>query len=313
MSSEAADDDAMSILRAAAWVVLFGCVACGEDSGPGAGAGASGGVGGNVGGAPSGGAAGTGGTSGASGGGAGGNPSGGTAGAAGSSGGASGGGAGAGGSSGSDAGDAGDAGGVPLPGFGAISGDCGPIDATEILSPNPYSFDTNIDFGTLTFDTNALSVGGKKIWDAGNLGGSSIHSEIFSYEVLYRCELATLLKTEGEVAYTDTGGKKTDLLVEIDGYKVGVSVTRAFIYPPGTPYTQSAAQALLEKKLGDILLSTQNVKPEDAWKKQILHVLAYDKQHRDALAQAYPLVAPATRADTIVMVTITDGNDAFMY
>ncbi len=88
----------MSILRAAAWVVLFGCVACGEDSGPGAGAGASGGVGGNVGGAPSGGAAGTGGTSGASGGGAGGNPSGGTAGAAGSSGGASGGGAGAGGS-----------------------------------------------------------------------------------------------------------------------------------------------------------------------------------------------------------------------
>jgi hypothetical protein len=156
-------------------------------------------------------------------------------------------------------------------------------------------------------------VGGKKVYDDGNLGGSSIFSEVFSYEVLYRCELATLLKTETEIAYTDTGGKKTDLLVEIDGYKLGVSVTRAFAYPPGTTYTVAMAQSLLDKKLSDIVLSTQNVAAADAWKKQILHILAYDKQHRDALAQAYPTIPASTRADTIVMVTVTDGDDAFMY
>ncbi|MFO0571815.1 MAG: hypothetical protein U0263_39695 [Polyangiaceae bacterium] len=39
----------------------------------------------------------------------------------------------------------------------------------------------------------------------------------------------------------------------------------------------------------------------------------YDSQHRDALAQAYPLIPATTRADTIVMVTVTNGNDAFMY
>jgi len=194
-----------------------------------------------------------------------------------------------------------------------LFGDCGPLDATEILSPNPYSFDNSLDFGASAFDYTALSPGGKKVHDDGNLGGSSLFSEIFSYEVLYRCELAKLLKTEAEVGYADVGGKKTDLLVEIDGYKVGVSVTRAFIYPPGTPYTVTLAQGLLEKKLGDILLSTQNVLPADAWKKQMLHVLAYDKQHRDALAQAYPLVSASTRADTLVMVTVTDGNDAFVY
>ena len=214
---------------------------------------------------------------------------------------------------GGGAGIGGSAGAVPLPGFGKIIGDCGPIDATEITSASPFSFQNAIDFGTAAFDEKALSAGGKKLYDAGNLGGSSLHSEVFSFEVLYRCELASLLKTEAQVTYTDVGGKKTDLLVELDGYKVGVSVTRAYAYPPGTPYTLTLAQGLLEKKLGDILLSTKNVAAADAWKKQILHILAYDGQHRDALTQAYPLVPAATRADTIVMITVTDGNDAFMY
>jgi hypothetical protein len=75
----------------------------------------------------------------------------------------------------------------------------------------------------------------------------------------------------------------------------------------------SAAEALLEGKLGDILLSTQNVKPVHAWQKQILHVLAYDNQHRDALLSAYPQLPAAIRADTLVMITVTDGADAFVY
>ncbi|MBK7584873.1 MAG: hypothetical protein IPI67_32375 [Myxococcales bacterium] len=293
-------------------IVLALCAAatlsCGDDSG----ARGSGGAGviGNGGGA-TGGGAGAGAFGGSGGGaGAGGASSGGSASSGG--GGASGGSAGGGGSAVGGAGGA-DAGSVPLPGQGTLLGDCGPLSQTEILSSSPYSYDNSIDFGSSVFDYNLLSLGGKKAYDDGNLGGSSLLSEVFSYEVLYRCELAKLLKTEAEIVYTDAGGKKTDLLVEIEGYKVGVSVTRAFIYPPGTPYTVSVAQGLLEKKLGDIVLSSKNVATSDAWKKQILHVLAYDAQHKDALKQAYPLIAPATRADTVVMVTVTDGNDAFIY
>jgi hypothetical protein len=295
--------------------LLFVALACGgEGSGGQSGSGgalASGGV-------AAGGSAGTGGAL------TGGTDAGGFAGIAGSSeagglagAGASGGSAGAGGAGGSaGAGGGAGAGGtpsVPLPGFGTIQGDCGPIDSTELLSSGPFVFHTNLDFASMVFNYAALSPGGKIVHDDGNLGGSSLHSEIFSYEVLYRCELAALLKTEGKIEYQPSATKKTDLLVQLDGYKIGVSVTRAFAFPAGSTYSVAQAQGLLEGKLADILISTQGVKPVDSWQKQILHVLAYNEQHRDALKQAYPNVPAKTKADTIVMVTVTDGDDGFIY
>ncbi|MEZ4228111.1 MAG: hypothetical protein R3B89_03040 [Polyangiaceae bacterium] len=151
------------------------------------------------------------------------------------------------------------------------------------------------------------------MYDADNLGGNSLYSGVFSYEVLYRCELAKLLKTETEISYQDAGGKKTDILVEIDGYKVGVSVTRAFAFPSGSIYSQTDALTLLEKKLGDIPLSTANVSTSDAWEKQILHILTYNDQHRDALFQAYATLDSSYKNDTLVYVTVTDGMDDFIY
>ncbi len=101
--------------------------------------------------------------------------------------------------------------------------------------------------------------------------------------------------------------------MNIDGYKIGVSVTRAYAFPPGSTFSVTQAQNLLDGKLSDILLSSANVAAADAWQKQILHVLAYNDQHKDALAQAYPMIPANTRADTIVMVTVTHGDDAFIY
>jgi hypothetical protein len=208
---------------------------------------------------------------------------------------------------------AGSGGELPLDGFGAIDGDCGVLSPTELTSASSYLFENSIDFGALPFDYAALSPGGQEVYDDGNLGGSSLHSEIFSYEVLYRCELAQLLKTEGEIAYQDAGGAKTDLLVSVDDLSTGVSVTRAFKYPPSEPYTVSDALALLEDKLAGVLDSSANVEPTDGWSKQILHILAYADEHASSLAQAYPQVASAVRADTIVLVTVTHGDDEFVY
>lgn len=304
--------------RLTLWVTVGALVltGCGDDSSGGGsgGSGASGGVSGASGsagqsaggssGSSSGGSAGVGGSTAGTGG---------SGGATGGSGGApTGGSAGVGGSGGATGGTGGSED-VPLQGFGTISGDCGPIDSEEILSPDPFSFETHLDFGTSAFDYELLSTGGKYVYDAGNLGGNSLYSEVFSYEVLYRCELAKLLKTETEISYQDSGGKKTDILVEIDGYKIGVSVTRAFAFPAGSTYTQGDAQTLLEKKLGDIPLSTANVAAADAWQKQILHILAYNDQHRDAIFQAYGTLDSSYKADTLVYVTVTDGVDDFMY
>jgi len=206
-----------------------------------------------------------------------------------------------------------DPGEVPLEGFGEITGDCGVLDEDEWGDPSPFLFRNAVDFGTEEFDVELLSEGGQQIIEDDNLGGSSIHSEAIAFDMLYRCELAELLKTEAEILYLDDGGKKTDELVEIDTYRIGVSVTRAFHWPPEDPYTVEEAQELLEDKLGDVLLSFDNADPADAWTRSILHVVAYDPSYADSIETAFAQVDAATQADTIVVVTVTDGEDEFIY
>ena len=197
-------------------------------------------------------------------------------------------------------------------GLGKIAGRCGVLDLEDLQSDGPRFVVNTIDFD-VGFDYDQLTPGGQEVHDDGNLGGSSLFSEVISYDVLARCEAAALLKTEAEIVYTDEMGTKTDLLVELQGRKLGVSVTRALGFPFDDPYTVQQAQALLEDKLGDIPASTANVAPEDAWTKQILHVLAYGPMHAQSLETAYEALGPDVRLDTLVIVTVTDGDDAFIY
>lgn len=208
---------------------------------------------------------------------------------------------------------------VPLPGFGTLTGECGVLDETELLSPQPFLFVNQLDFGTTPFtgDLDVLSPGAQEVLTDGNAGGSSSFSETFSFDVLYRCELATLVKTENEVIYT-TPGKMTDILVEVDGVKLGVSVSRAFIMNCATSYTLDSAKSLLDKKLKGIQASSALVAPQDAWQKQILHLLTCGPEHLALVKQAWSemLASPEAAAvvgDTIVIVTVTDGADAFIY
>lgn len=204
---------------------------------------------------------------------------------------------------------------LPLPGFGTITGSCGVIDE-QLLSPDPSVIVNAIDFGTDPWDNPAdlglLTSGGQEMVADGNAGGSSLESEIFSLEVLTRCEGATLVKTETEVVY-DVSGSITDILVEIDGMKVGVSVTRAVGFPRDAAYTEATATALLTRKLTDIQESTANVSAGDRWVKQILHVIAYADQHVAAMQAAYAALDPSVKADTILWVTRSDGDDEFLY
>jgi hypothetical protein len=200
-------------------------------------------------------------------------------------------------------------------GFGAIMGACGVLDSA-LTSSSASTVSNSIDFGTDPYDDSdapRLTAGGREILSDGNAGGSSLFSELFAYEVLARCEGAELLKTETEVVYTDPMGKITDLLVSIDGLKIGVSVTRAVSFPRDASYTPQDALPLIQRKLEDILVSTANVAAEDRWVKQILHVIAYDQPHADSVFGAYELVDPNTRSDTILIVTRSDGDDEFIY
>lgn len=202
---------------------------------------------------------------------------------------------------------------LPLAGFGAISGDCDELDV-ELDAPEPSLFASAIDFEVAYTDADRdmLTAGGQKILDDGNAGGSSLLSEVFAFEVLARCELAGLSRTETEIRY-DVEGAITDLLVSIDGAPIGVSVTRAVAFPFDDPYTAEQARMLLDDKLAGVLESSANVAAADRWEKQILAILAYGPGHADALAVAYAEVDPAVAADTIVWIVVTDGADDFIY
>jgi len=202
---------------------------------------------------------------------------------------------------------------VPLDGLGVVACSCNAIDDAVWNSSTPLLLQNSVDLGTTGWDPAQLTPGGQKIVADGNLGGSSVESEALAYDVLARCEFATLLKSEGEILYTDNGGKKTDELVSIDARKVGVSVTRAYHYPPTDPCTPAEAQALLTKKLGDIPLSAANAAPSDAWERSILAVVAVTQQCADVYAQQWGQLDAALKGDTIVVLTVTDGEDSAIY
>lgn len=200
-------------------------------------------------------------------------------------------------------------------GFGSIMGQCGVVTDTVLDAMMPAWFEGELTFGDRyddPVDRPRLTPGGLEIILDGNAGGSSLYSEVFAYEWLARCEGATLLKTETEIIY-DIDGKKADLLVELRGRKIGVSVVRAVTFPFGTAYTMDAATTIITRKLDDLALATTQVSAADLWTEQAVAALAYDLQHAQMLMQAWNALTPQVRRETILVVAVTSGDDLFIY
>ena len=198
------------------------------------------------------------------------------------------------------------------PTIGTISGDCGVLDAGVLADAQPGLFRNAIDFGA-AFEESLLGEGAAEVLADGNLGGSSLYSEALAFEMLELCESAELLKTEAEIVYQDEGDKKTDLLVSLGQTLVGVSVTRAYHYPPEDGLSVEDATELLDGKLDDILVSAENATEKDAWARSLLHVIAWDSGHADAVESAYSELDSETQDVTLVIVTVTDGDDDLLY
>ena len=166
------------------------------------------------------------------------------------------------------------------------------------------------------FDKAFLSDGGDRILGTPNAGGSSIESEVMSFEILHYCEGATLLKTEKEITYGPVvdGGPTTitDLLVEIDGRKVGVNPIRVY-KPSNQPQpTEADIKTSLEGKLNSIRGSSARVTPADKWVKQVMHVYTVSQANADTVMRVLPTIDAVIRADTVVMVTRSVGG-GFLY
>jgi len=199
--------------------------------------------------------------------------------------------------------------------LGQVTGACGDVRA-ELTRATPSLFENHLAFAAgEAYGKASLSPGGQRMFDTPNAGGSSLESEVISFEVLRHCEGATLLKTETEIAYAppDDAGPSTisDVLVEIDGRKVGLSVTRAY-RPASQTMSDADVKELIERKLVGINRSTVRVLPADRWVKQVLHVFAVTPAAVEAVKRVYAALDASTKGDTVVLLTRTTGG-GFLY
>lgn len=198
--------------------------------------------------------------------------------------------------------------------FGQITGECAALD--EIDTNGDNYVENTIDFGANPYDESdkpLLTEGARTIISSGNAGGSSLLSEAFAYEVLHRCTGAALIATETEIEYTDSSSTKIDFLSNVEDSKLGTSVTRAVAFPHDSEYPVSKAKSLIRDKLSDLEASRTNVTEDDAWNQPVLQVIAFGDRHEDAVQTAFEQLSDETKASALVMVTVTDGEDGFLY
>eukprot|EP01118_Nematostelium_gracile_P001728 TRINITY_DN11807_c0_g1_i1.p1 TRINITY_DN11807_c0_g1~~TRINITY_DN11807_c0_g1_i1.p1 ORF type:complete len:398 (+),score=63.18 TRINITY_DN11807_c0_g1_i1:414-1607(+) len=157
-----------------------------------------------------------------------------------------------------------------------------------------------------------LSVGGLRMLREPNAGGSSVASEVLSYEMLRCCYGASLIATETQLQY-EWGSKITDYSCSINGHVYGVSVTRLIDFDDlrknfKSCFTEESIVKLLTKKLRGVLLSTAGVYEQFKWEKQILHVWATSHYARQALEDVYQNIDPELKANTLVLVSVAANS-----
>lgn len=201
----------------------------------------------------------------------------------------------------------------------AISGACGVLD-DELTDALPHWVENASTFpeGFSRTDEARLGAGARTILADGTAGGSSGYSEAFAFEVLDRCEGASLVASETMVRYSvPAPGAIADILVEIDGVRVGVSVTRAVtvtgMCTRADTYELATATELLMRKVADLHEAATLVAPEHAWTKNLVFVYADTTAHAMTMMTAWASLDAAVRADTIVYVSVSEAMDAFIY
>jgi hypothetical protein len=178
-------------------------------------------------------------------------------------------------------------------------------------NPRSFGFVCNVfeEFSRIPRSTRStrLSPPGKRMFDTPNAGGSSLWSEVISYELLNGLYGATLVRTEMEILY-GCHSKITDYSVRMFGHHFGVSVTRAMKYRG--IFCEEDGFSLLRKKLNGVIKSTSGVIREHRWEKQILHVWAECDYVADVLRRAYMALEDEYKANTLVLCTVARDCDS---
>lgn len=183
----------------------------------------------------------------------------------------------------------------------------------SIQNINEAGFVRNTFKATTTWDKITVSTGAATIKNLPNAGGTSVNSEVFSFDMLDFLLNAKLQATEMQLEYFPLGSKITDYSVSIGDQTFGVSVTRAMKFGGGV-FDDTDAYRLLSKKLFGVNASTKAVLKRFRWKKQILHIWAESTQVADTLARVYHSeIDDDLKNNTLVMVTVCANDNTFIF
>lgn len=163
---------------------------------------------------------------------------------------------------------------------------------------------TTSDVSKLTLSESAL-----RVLNTPNAGGNSVWSEVLSMELLSMLYSAKLENTEMELQYM-MEGSITDYSVKMNGFVIGVSVTRAMKYRGVFSYED--ALALLTKKMKGVLKSSENVVEEHKWSKQVLHVWVQEPYMVALVEQAYAALTEL-HSNTLVQLTVCGENLGWIF
>ena len=169
-------------------------------------------------------------------------------------------------------------------------------------------FQTESKFSDLT-----LSPDGYKILTTPNAGGSSIESEVMSFELMRLIYGAKLYRTEMEIEYFPIGGSITDYSIKIGPLNVSVSVTRAMKFKKlnDIVYTRDDAERLLLKKLSGCVNAKKNTL--EKWDVCVLHVWVEKQYMYEVLMSVYQQLDLKIRSHTIVICTMAEDADWLFY
>ncbi|THD21237.1 hypothetical protein D915_007895 [Fasciola hepatica] len=165
--------------------------------------------------------------------------------------------------------------------------------------------------GQLTFRDLHFSKQALRMLNTPNAGGSSILSEVLSFEVLSRYLRAELYKMETEIQYFPKGGPMTDYVISVPRWsknprtrtlmRIAVSVVR-LMTGPGQIYTLSDAERILHKKLRGIIQSNKTC--QECWHQQLLHAWSPSINNTKLFKKAVHRLSRNSNADLLNNVII---------
>ena len=169
-------------------------------------------------------------------------------------------------------------------------------------------------------DLDRLSTGARTLFSEAQLA-DEVYGHALSFDVLSRCQKASLLKTPSMIRYRDDTDDATDYLARIQGRAAAVKVVRA----PRRLSKQdlgalaqrvnldATAPEALDRMLGDLQTGRQQAWPIDRWNRQVLFVLTDSNSYATSLTEAWEELPSRARNRTVLWVAVTEGHDDFLY